>query len=131
MIAGLDGGHAPGPLARAALEAIAWRVADVLVAPRDRAPARCCGSTAGSPATTCCCTSRPTSPACRCSAAPSTRPRPVPPRWRPVGAGIWASTREIAERIPVGEPVAPETDAAWREREHAAWREFVERAAEL
>ena len=48
-----------------------------------------------------------------------------------VGAGILGSVREIAERIPAGERVEPARDRAWREREHAAWREFVERAAEL
>jgi glycerol kinase len=48
-----------------------------------------------------------------------------------VGAGLWDSTLEIGERIPVGARVEPERDAAWREREHAAWRAFVERAAEL
>ena len=69
--------------------------------------------------------------ACRCSAEPSTRPRPARRRWRPSAPGSGRRPREIAERIPAGEPVAPETDAAWREREHAAWREFVERAAEL
>jgi glycerol kinase len=41
------------------------------------------------------------------------------------------STHEIAERIPVGERTAPQRDDAWRESEHAEWREFVQRAAEL
>ena len=44
-----------------------------------------------------------------------------------VGAGIWESTLEIGERIPAGDRVEPERDDAWREREHAAWRAFVER----
>jgi len=48
-----------------------------------------------------------------------------------VGAGVWGSTREIAERIPVGERTEPGRDAAWREQAHAEWRGFVERAAEL
>ena len=48
-----------------------------------------------------------------------------------VGAGIWKSTLEIGERIPTGDRVEPERDDAWREREHAAWRAFVEKAAEL
>ena len=48
-----------------------------------------------------------------------------------VGAGIWESTREIGERIPTGKRVEPRRDDAWREREHAAWRQFVERASEL
>ena len=48
-----------------------------------------------------------------------------------VGAGLWSSTREIAERLPRGERVEPRRDDAWRAAEHAAWRAFVERAAEL
>jgi glycerol kinase len=48
-----------------------------------------------------------------------------------VGAGIWASTEEIGERIPVGDPIEPRTDDDWRREQHAGWRKFVERAAEL
>jgi glycerol kinase len=48
-----------------------------------------------------------------------------------VGAGIWDSTREIAERVPTGERTEPDRDAEWRERAHAEWREFVERAIAL
>jgi hypothetical protein len=48
-----------------------------------------------------------------------------------VGAGLWDSTLEIGERIPTGDRVEPRRDARWRQREHAAWRAFVERAAEL
>jgi glycerol kinase len=48
-----------------------------------------------------------------------------------VGAGIWPSTEAIADRLPVGERVDPQRDADWRRDSHAAWRAFVERAAEL
>jgi hypothetical protein len=48
-----------------------------------------------------------------------------------VGAGVFESVAEIGERIPAGAPLAPARDDAWREREHAEWRRFVERAAEL
>jgi glycerol kinase len=48
-----------------------------------------------------------------------------------VGAGIWSSTHEIAERVPRGERVEPCRDDAWRARAHAEWREFVERASLL
>jgi glycerol kinase len=48
-----------------------------------------------------------------------------------VGAGLWASTREIGERIPTGELVRPERDDAWRREAHAEWRRFVEGAAAL
>jgi glycerol kinase len=48
-----------------------------------------------------------------------------------VGAGIWDSTVEIADRVPIGERVEPSRDDEWRQRSHAEWREFVERAAAL
>ncbi len=48
-----------------------------------------------------------------------------------VGAGLWESTEEIAERVPAGERTEPARDDEWRRREHEAWRTFVERAAEL
>jgi len=48
-----------------------------------------------------------------------------------VGAGVWASTLEIAERIPAGEVVEPARDSQWRRAAHAEWRSFVERAVAL
>jgi glycerol kinase len=48
-----------------------------------------------------------------------------------VGAGVYDSVREIAERVPAGPRVEPRRDAEWRESEHAAWREFVQHAADL
>jgi glycerol kinase len=48
-----------------------------------------------------------------------------------VGAGLWPSTRAIAERVPVGERVEPRRDSAWRREEHERWRQFVRLAAEL
>src|SRR6266540_81303 len=45
-----------------------------------------------------------------------------------VGAEMWESTLEIAQRIPDGERIEPTRDDAWRKRSHAEWREFVERA---
>jgi glycerol kinase len=131
VIAGLSSGTRPGHIARAALEAIAWRVADVLAAAADSAPAEVLrvdgGLTrddlllqlqadfAGVPVQR---------GAVDATAAGSAA-------LAAVGAGIWESTHEIVERIPAGEPVSPVADADWRAREHAAWRQFVERAAEL
>jgi glycerol kinase len=48
-----------------------------------------------------------------------------------VGAGIWGSTTEIAEHVPVGDRIEPQRDDEWRRRQHAGWRQFVERAAAL
>src|SRR5207237_7086435 len=48
-----------------------------------------------------------------------------------VGAGLWSSTLEIAERIPTGAVVEPQRDDAWRAAAHTEWQAFVERAAAL
>jgi glycerol kinase len=48
-----------------------------------------------------------------------------------VGAGVWPSTTAIADHVPVGEHFEPRRGSDWRRGEHAAWRQFVELAAEL
>jgi glycerol kinase len=118
-------------VARAALESIAWRVADVVEAVGEHAPVdvlrvdggltrdalllRLQADAAGVPV------ERGAVDATAAGAAALAA----------VGAGLWPSTASIAERIPVGERVEPERDAAWRDGERAAWRAFVERAVEL
>jgi glycerol kinase len=131
VIAGATSGTRPGHIGRAALESIAWRVADVLVAVRETVPVDVLRVDGGL-----------TRSALLLQLQADTGGVAVQPgavdataagaaALAAVGAGVWESTREIGERIPVGDRVDPRTDDAWREREHAAWREFVERAAEL
>jgi glycerol kinase len=131
VLAGLTAGVRPAHIARAALDAIAWRVADVLAAVRATAPVevlrvdggltrdplllRLQADAAGVPVAT---------TAVDATAAGAAA-------LAAVGAGLWPSTREIAERIPVGERVEPKRDDQWREAAHEEWREFVRRAAEL
>jgi glycerol kinase len=131
VIAGLNSGTRPGHIARAALEAIAWRVADVLSVvsqhaslealrvdgglTRDPLLLQLQADAAGVPV------QRGSVDATAAGSAALAA----------VGAGIWASTEEIGERIEVGEAIRPETDDDWRRERHAAWRDFVERAAEL
>jgi glycerol kinase len=131
VIAGLSAGVRPGHIARAALEAIAWRVADVVSAVRETVPVdvlrvdggltrdplllQLQADTAGAPV------QRGAVDATVAGAAALAA----------VGAGLWGSTREIAERVPTGERVEPRGDEAVRERAHAEWRAFVERAAAL
>ncbi len=131
VIAGLTAGTRPAHVARAALEAIAWRVADVVSVIRETVPVevlRVDGGLTRDPTllqlqadTTGVQVQRGAVDATVAGAAALAA----------VGAGIWGSTREIAERIPIGERTAPQQDDSWRNREHAAWREFVERAAVL
>jgi glycerol kinase len=131
VVAGLTAGVRAGHIARAALEAIAWRVADIVLAVSDEAPVEVLrvdggltrdalllqlqADAAGVPV------ERGAVDATAAGAAALAA----------VGAGLWDGTASIAERIPIGERVQPRRDDAWRRDEHAAWREFVERAAAL
>ena len=131
VVAGLSAAARPGHVARAALEAIAWRVADILAVvsahtsldvlrvdgglTRDPLLLQLQADTGGVPV------QRGAVDATAAGAAALAA----------VGAGVFASTAEIAERLPVGERVEPGRDDAWREREHAEWRRFVTAAAAL
>jgi glycerol kinase len=131
VVAGLTSGARAGHVARAALEAIAWRVADIVEAVARQAPVDALrvdggltrddlllqlqADTTGVPVQR---------GAVDATAAGSAA-------LAAVGAGIWSGTDEIAERIPAGEPVEPTRDDAWRKSAHADWRAFVERAAAL
>jgi glycerol kinase len=127
LVAGLDGSTRPGHIARAALEAIAWRVADIVAAldadvlrvdgglTRSDLLLRLQADRAGVPV------ERGLVDATAAGAAALAA----------VGAGRWASTRDIADRIPRGDRVEPSTDDAWRARGHDAWRRFVEQALAL
>jgi len=131
VIAGATSGTRPAHIGRAALEAIAWRVADVLVAVRESVPVdvlRVDGGLTRSQLLL-----RLQADAAGVAVQPGAVDATAAgaAALAAVGAGIWESTLEIGERIPTGDRVEPERDDAWREREHAAWRTFVEKAAEL
>ena len=131
VIAGLTSGSRVPHLARAALDAIAWRVADIVEAVGEHADLdvlrvdggltrnhlllQLQADDAGVPV------ERGAVDATVAGAAALAA----------VGAGIWSDTAAIADRIPVGERVEPSRDAAWRREQRARWREFVERAAGL
>jgi glycerol kinase len=131
VVAGLTAGARAGHIARAALDAIAWRVADVLAAVRASTPVdvlrvdggltrdplllQLQADAAGVPVV-------PTAVDATAAGAAALAA---------VGAGLWPSTRAIAERVPMGERVEPRRDAQWREAAHEEWRAFVARAADL
>jgi glycerol kinase len=131
VVAGLTAGTRPAHVARAALEAIAWRVADVLTAVTEQAPAevlrvdggltrdqlllRLQADAAGVPV-------EPGAVDATAAGAAALAA---------VGAELWPSTAVIGEKVPTGHRVEPVRDDAWRDDAHARWRRFVERAAEL
>jgi glycerol kinase len=131
VMAGMTAGTRPAHLARAAIEAIAWRVADVVAVVREAVPVEILRVDGGL-------TRDPTLMQFQADAAGVPVQRGSvdatvagAAALAAVGAGIWNSTREIAERIPVGERIEPSRDDSWRERSHGEWREFVRHAAEL
>ncbi len=131
VLAGFTAGARPAHVARAALEAIAWRVADIVEVIAERNPVEVLRVDGGL-------TREPLLLQFQADAAG------VPVEQgavdataagaaglAAVGAGLWPTTAAIADHIPTGERFDPQRGAAWRESEHAQWREFVERAAQL
>jgi len=131
VIGGLTAGTRPAHLARAALEAIAWRVADIVSVIRETVPVDVLRVDGGL-------TRDPTLLQLQADTAGVTVQRGAvdataagAAALAAVGAGVWSSTLEIADRIPTGEAVRPQLEETSRAREHAEWRAFVQRAVEL
>jgi glycerol kinase len=131
VIAGLSASVRPAHVARAGLEGIAWRVADIVSVIQDTVPVQVLRVDGGL-------TRDPTLLQLQADAAGVTVQRGLldataagAAALAAVGAGVWSSTLEIEERIPVGERFEPRRDSQWRAAAHAEWRRFVERAAEL
>ena len=131
VISGLTAGVGPAHVGRAALEGIAWRVADVLSAVRETVPVEALRVDGGL-------TRSDLLLQLQADAAGAVVQRGAveataagAAALAAVGAGVYESVGEIGERIPAGKPVEPTRDDEWRAREHADWRRFVERAADL
>ena len=125
-------GNAPRVTSRrAALEAIAWRVADVLVAVRESVPVDVLRVDGGLTRSELLLSLQADAAGVAVQPGAVDATAAGAAALAAVGAGIWESTLEIGERIPTGNGWSPGATTPWREREHAAWRAFVERAAEL
>jgi glycerol kinase len=131
VIAGVHGGTTNAHVARAALEAIAWRVADVVEAMRDSidiSELRVDGGLTNEPLLLQLQADAIGVPV-EAGAADATVAGAA--ALGAVGAGVLESLHEAAELLPVDRRVEPEHDAAWRADEHARWRAFVEASADL
>jgi glycerol kinase len=131
VVAGLTSAARPAHVARAALEAIAWRVADILDVVQETVPVEVLRVDGGM-------TRDPTLLQLQADFAGITvQPGAVDATaagaaaLAAVGAGLWASVQEIADQVHAGEAVRPQRDQEWRSRARAEWRSFVEKAAAL
>ncbi|MGN6168845.1 MAG: FGGY family carbohydrate kinase [Solirubrobacteraceae bacterium] len=131
VIAGLTAASRPQHIARAALEAIAWRVADVLDSVRRSVPVELLRVDGGL-------TRDDTllrlqadfaGVAVQRGAVDATAAGAA--ALAAVGGGLWSSTLEIGDRVPTGEIIEPVSDQQWRIAAHAEWKAFVEQATAL
>jgi glycerol kinase len=131
VIAGLTAAARPAHVARAALEAIAWRVADVLETVGTQVEVEALRVDGGL-------TREPLLLQLQADAAGL----PVEPMeadatvqgaalLAAVGAGLLSSPAEGAALVRPGVRVEPASDAAWRKHEHERWKRFVELTAQL
>jgi glycerol kinase len=131
VLAGLHGGTTRSEVARAALEGIAWRVADVVAAIRqtvDVGSLRVDGGLTNEPLMLELQADAIGAPV-EAGGADATVAGAA--ALAAVGAGILGSLEEAADLLPVDRAVKPRRDDAWRAAEHERWRAFVRAAVEL
>jgi glycerol kinase len=131
VLAGLHRGTTGAHVAHAALEAIAWRVADVVAAIRESVEVSSLRVDGGL-------TNEPLMLELQADAIGA----PVEAggadatvagaaALAAVGAGVVGSLTDAAELLPIDRRVEPRRDAAWRTAEHERWRAFVRAASAL
>jgi glycerol kinase len=131
VLSGMHGGTTRADVARAALEGIAWRVADVVAAMRESVDVdslRVDGGLTNEPLLL---QLQADAIGVRVDAAGADATVLGAAVLGAVGAGVFSSLEEAAELLPIDRSVEPQADADWRTREHERWKAFVRGAAEL
>ena len=131
VLSGMHGGTTRANVARAALEGIAWRVADVVAAMRESVEVdslRVDGGLTNEPLLL---QLQANAIGVRVDAAGADATVLGAAALGGVGAGVIASLSDAAELMPVDRSVEPETGDEWRTREHERWKAFVLAAADL
>ncbi|HEX6586949.1 MAG TPA: FGGY family carbohydrate kinase [Solirubrobacterales bacterium] len=125
VISGIYGGTTNANVARAALEGIAWRVADVVAAIHETSPVdtlRVDGGLTNEPLMLQLQADMIGAPV---EAAGADATMLGAAALGAVGAGLIGSMRDLPEMLPADRRVEPERDEAWCSAEHERWREFV------
>ena len=125
VLAGLDGGTTRAMIARAALEGITWRVADVVAAIKESVGVeslRVDGGLTNEPLVL---QLQADSIGVPVEAAGADATVLGSAALAAVGSGLIGSLADAAELLPVDRRVEPQRDDAWRAKQHDAWRAFV------
>ena len=131
VLSGIHGGTTGSNVARAALEGVAWRVADIVTAIRETVDVDVLRVDGGM-------TNEPLLLELQADAIGVPVEAGGPDATvagaaalAAVGAGMISSLQEAAELLPADRRVEPSRDGAWRSAEHERWRRFVAAAADL
>jgi glycerol kinase len=125
VISGIYGGTSREMVARAALEGIAWRVADVVTAIKETSPVetlRVDGGLTNEPLLLQLQADMIGAPV---EAAGVDATVLGAAALAGVGAGVIGSLTDLPEMLPAERSVDPQQDEEWRSAEHERWREFV------
>jgi glycerol kinase len=125
VISGIYGGTTRENVARAALEGIAWRVADVVAAIRETAPVETLRVDGGLTNEPLLLQLQADSIGAPVEAAGADATVLGSAALAAVGAGVIASLTDLPEMLPADRRVGPERDEDWRTTEHERWQEFV------
>ena len=125
VLAGLDGGTTRAMVARAALEGITWRVADVVAAIRETAPVESLRVDGGLTNEPLLLELQADAIGAPVEAAGADATVLGAAALAAVGSGTIGSLADAAELTPVDRTVEPTRDDAWRSSEHERWRSFV------
>ena len=131
VLAGISGGTSRSQVARAALEGIAWRVADIVEAIRESVEVdrlRVDGGVTNEPLML---TLQADAIGATVEAAGADATVVGAAALAAVGSGTIGSLLDAAELLPIDRTIEPKRDDAWRAAEHARWREFVAATALL
>jgi glycerol kinase len=125
VLAGIDGGTTRANVARAALEGISWRVADIVAAIRETVDVESLRVDGGLTNEPLMLELQADAIGAPVEAAGADATVLGAAALAAVGSGVIGSLAEAAELLPVDRRVEPQRDKAWREAGHASWRDFV------
>jgi len=131
VLAGMHGGTTRAHMARAALEGIAWRVADVVEAMRETVEVRSLRVDGGLTNEPLLLQLQADAIGVPVEAAGADATVLGAAVLAAVGSGAIGSLAEAADMLPIDRTVEPRRDGAWRAGEHERWRAFVAAAADL